>query len=175
MQRRDLLLRLVGGFSLVGIAGFLFPFMRSLFPKGQEAMTLDVNLESLGDGESRVVQWLGRNVYILRRGPVDIAALATNTESLADPDSDRSAQPTFARNGIRSRRDRYLVVYANCTHLGCEVELNVKNAVTVFQCPCHQSEFDAAGRVRVGAAARLNLEVPDYDYIAGDTIRLTKS
>ncbi len=37
-----------------------------------------------------------------------------------------------------------------CTHLGCTLESNVDG----FSCPCHNSSFDAEGRVTHGPAAK---------------------
>jgi ubiquinol-cytochrome c reductase iron-sulfur subunit len=55
--------------------------------------------------------------------------------------------------------------------LGCDV-VKQDNG---FKCPCHQSDYDAAGRVVEGAAAPLNLEVPNYRYISGNLLKLEPS
>lgn len=138
MNRRQLLVRIVGGFSLVALAGLSVPFLRSLFPSFGRHTYLDVDIEDLAAGEARLVRWLGRHVYIV---------------------AGQDAPP--------------LVVYANCTHLGCEIELKSENDTFAgFRCPCHRSEFDVLGRVEPGSAARRDLDVPDFRRIGQHTIRL---
>ncbi|MEX2327167.1 MAG: Rieske 2Fe-2S domain-containing protein, partial [Pseudomonadales bacterium] len=61
--------------------------------------------------------------------------------------------------------------FNNCTHLGCEVA-PVDDAGVGFSCPCHQSEYDYAGRVIEGATAPTNLEVPNYRFVSRNTLRL---
>ena len=92
-----------------------------------------------------------------------------NRDDLLDPSSKSSSQPEFAKNSNRSRVPRYFVTFANCTHLGCEVIVNDEGG---FECPCHRSSYDGAGRIRRGGAAKNNLEIPDYRFIDHDTIRL---
>lgn len=171
MNRRSLLTNIVVFFSAVTAIGFSYPFFRAWFPMGKQELSLDLDLEEMSVGEVKLVSWLGRNVYIVRR-PGDVEhKLSLLSDSREDPESLTSRQPDFAKNTIRARRADHLVVYANCTHLGCEVQ--VKGAEG-FDCPCHRSRFDAAGRVEQGAAARMNLEVPHYDYVGPNAIRLKK-
>jgi len=70
---------------------------------------------------------------------------------------------------VQAGVQEHLLFYANCTHLGCEVARNEKGG---FTCPCHNSEFDGAGRVMEGSAAKLDLEAPEYRYAGQGTIRL---
>ena len=172
MNRRQALKGIVAGFSAVALAAFAFPFLRSWLPSVKQRLSLDLNLEAMRVGDARVVKWLGRNVYVVRR---DTTAGLPDDETREDPDSERSIQPDYTRNAQRSRKPEHLLVYANCTHLGCEVGLLEDTSFSGFRCPCHDSEFDAAGRVEKGAAAKLNLEVPDYDYIGRTSIRLRKT
>lgn len=170
MDRRTLLTRIVVAFSAVAAAGVSIPFIRSLVPAFDNEISLDVDLGDLEEGDTKVVRWLGRHVYIVRRS----APVASPPRfDLQDPASDRSVQPDFARNASRSLRPEHLLVYANCTHLGCEVEIMSDGGdFSGFRCPCHSSEFDVAGRVARGSAAKLNLEVPDYEYVGQQVIRL---
>lgn len=174
MNRRTLLTRVVGLFSVVGIAGFSFPFLRSLMPSFDNEVVMDVDLSGLNVGEVKMVRWLGRNVLVVRRDPATLDNPGIAPERLQDPGSASAQQPAFARNEYRARKVDHLVVFANCTHLGCEVMLNDTSDFTGFRCPCHRSEFDASGRVIAGSAAKLNLEVPNYHYVARETIRLKK-
>jgi len=169
VNRRQLLTRVVAGFSAVAAVGFSIPFLRSLMPSLPQESSMDVDLSLLAPGEIRRVNWLGRPVLIQKRDDVALATIAAPADELTDPDSDASAQPVYAANPHRSRDPNLFVVYANCTHLGCEV---VADNDAGFRCPCHQSRFDPAGRVTRGSAAKINLEVPDYRLIGNETLRL---
>lgn len=171
INRRGLLTRIVQGFTITG-AGFLaYPFIKAWIPKFENDLSLDVAIDDLVPGESKVVHWLGRNLFIHRRSQKELALLKVPTDNLKDPLSESSTQPEFALNQYRSLRPEIFVVYNNCTHLGCEVI----RETGVFKCPCHQSDFDGAGRVVEAAAAPINLEVPDYQYVSGNRIRLIQT
>jgi ubiquinol-cytochrome c reductase iron-sulfur subunit len=38
-------------------------------------------------------------------------------------------------------------------------------------CPCHGSHYDTSGRIRKGPAP-LNLEIPPYEFVSDDIIRI---
>lgn len=173
IDRRALLTRIVAGFSLLGLAGLSVPFIRSWVPAFKNETVLDVDVNGMVAGDIKVVRWLGRNVIILRRDRTQVERLIAS-DALNDPDSLLSLQPDYAANTFRSRKPEHLLVYANCTHLGCEVDFNTGAEVAGFRCPCHRSEYDIAGRVEKGAAAKLNLEVPEYEYLGRTMIRLRK-
>ena len=173
IDRRALLTRIVAGFSLLGLAGLSVPFIRSWVPAFKNETILDVDVIGMVPGDIKVVRWLGRNVMIVRRDRAQVERLIVS-DVLNDPDSLLSRQPDYAANTFRSRKPEHLLVYANCTHLGCEVEFNASTGLAGFRCPCHRSEYDIAGRVEKGAAAKLNLEVPEYEYVGRAMIRLRK-
>ncbi|MBT5154468.1 MAG: ubiquinol-cytochrome c reductase iron-sulfur subunit [Gammaproteobacteria bacterium] len=173
IDRRTLLTRIVAGFSLLGLAGFSVPFIRSWLPAFKNETILDVDVGGMVAGDIKVVRWLGRNVMVVRRDRTEVQRLIAS-DALNDPDSLLSHQPDYAANNFRSRKPEHLLVYANCTHLGCEVDFTAVDGLAGFSCPCHRSEYDIAGRVEKGAAAKLNLEVPEYEYIGRTMIRLRK-
>ena len=172
VDRRTLLTRIVAGFSAVALAGFSVPFIRSFIPAFSNETVLDVDVAGMEPGQFKVVRWLGRNVLVVRRDRF-LEDQLIRSDGLADPESKLSTQPDYAANVFRSRKPEHLVVYSNCTHLGCEVEL-IDGERKGFRCPCHRSEYDIAGRVEAGAAAKLNLEVPEYEYQSRTLIRLKK-
>ena len=173
IDRRTLLVKIVSGFSIIGLAGFSVPFIRSWVPAFKNETILDVDVSGMVAGDIKVVRWLGRNVLVVRRDRTQVEQLIAS-DALNDPASLLSHQPDYAVNTFRSRKPEHLLVYANCTHLGCEVDFTAEASLTGFRCPCHQSEYDIAGRVEKGAAAKLNLEVPEYEYIGRTMIRLRK-
>ena len=80
-----------------------------------------------------------------------------------------------ATDQSRVKKPEWLVVIGVCTHLGC-VPLGQKIGDNKgdyggWFCPCHGSHYDTSGRIRKGPAP-LNLEVPPYDFIAEDIIKI---
>jgi ubiquinol-cytochrome c reductase iron-sulfur subunit len=174
MNRRTLLTRIVQGFSLTGLGFFLYPFVRSFLPD-QDEFSVEIDVSELEPGFSKTVSWQGRHLYVIRRNIKRTAPLATETEDLKDPLSAHSVQPDFAENAWRSKQPDLFIAYKNCTHLGCEVSLQSSKQGVVFKCPCHESEFDQAGRVSKSSVASFNLEVPNYQYLSRNTIKLLKN
>ena len=101
-----------------------------------------------------------------------LARLNEKREGLADPQSEREQQPSYAKNETRSIRPDIAVLVGLCTHLSCSPKF--RPAITPqsfdpewvggFYCPCHGSKFDLAGRVYQGVPAPSNLEVPPHYY-----------
>jgi len=156
-QRRHIMV--AAGAVAVGTAMVLRPSGWTIsYPHGSP---LAVELGDLPEGKLRTVEWLGKPVWILRRSPTDIAALATHEEVLADPSSQQSLQPPSCRNRHRSLRSEFFVAIGLCTHQGCSPALLGAGG---FLCPCHGSKYDLAGRVfRVGPATA-NLVIPAYKF-----------
>jgi ubiquinol-cytochrome c reductase iron-sulfur subunit len=163
-----------GGAGLVGTA---VPFVASLAPS-EKARALgapvDVDVGSLRPGELRTVEWRGKPVFVLRRTPEMIDALARHDALLADPQSRRSEQPEAARNALRSSRPDLAVIEAVCTHLGCVPTFRpTPGSPDIgaqwpggFYCPCHGSKFDLAGRVFKNVPAPTNLTVPPHRFLS---------
>ena len=65
----------------------------------------------------------------------------------------------------------WLVRIGICTHLGCipkgQAVGDYKGDYGGWFCPCHGSQYDTAGRVRVGPAPQ-NMYIPPYTF-ASDT------
>ncbi len=101
-----------------------------------------------------------------------LASLPKLTAQLADPNSNGSIQPAYAKNETRSIKPALFVAVGICTHLGCSPTYRKDVApadlgpewLGGFFCPCHQSKFDLAGRVFSGVPASTNLVVPPYSF-----------
>ncbi len=52
----------------------------------------------------------------------------------------------------RTTESEPLALNDRCTHLGCAIKWNAQRSL--FECPCHGSEFDAEGHVKHGPATR---------------------
>lgn len=170
----------LGAATVAGAAGLVttaVPFVASLAPS-EKARALgapvEVDVGSLRPGELRTVEWRGKPMFVLRRTPEMIDALARHDTLLADPQSRRSEQPKAARNDLRSIRPELAVIEAVCTHLGCVPTFRpTPGSPDIgaqwpggFYCPCHGSKFDLAGRVFKNVPAPTNLSVPPHRYVS---------
>ena len=176
--RRAVLGGVVKVLTLLGLGFAAVPFIKFLVRGSEDDVSMDVDISELGIGESMWIEWLGRRIVIYRRATEILANLEESGKSaLKDSQSMQSRQPGFARNSYRSMRPEYLVVYTNCTHLGCEIAMNPdgQQSLIGFQCPCHRSDYDHSGRVLSDQPAPYNLEIPNYTFLSGGTIRLLPS
>ena len=153
----------VGG---VGVAAFMWPFLKSMNPAEDTLAlgTTEVDLSNISIGQSITVKWRGRPVFIRRRTQEEITeANSVDVASLKDPIEDKD----------RVQQEEWLVMEGVCTHLGC-VPLGQKMSDTKGEyngwfCPCHGSHYDTSGRVRKGPAPD-NLPVPPYKFISDTKI-----
>ena len=175
---------LVAATSVVGAVGAGFtavPFIKSWKPSARAKAVgapVQVTLDGLEPGQILKVQWRGQTIGVLRRSEETLALLPEVDGDLRDPGSAESDQPGFAQNEARSLNPEYLVVNMHCTHLGCIPQLIPEvgsqpfeeNWKGGFNCPCHKSKFDMAGRVYSGVPAPSNLKIPPYSYIDDTTL-----
>ena len=134
-----------------------------------------VDLSTLMSGQTIVVRWDDRAIFITKRDEATLNAIRTNEYTLADPNSEYSDQPTAASNPYRSIRKSIFVVDSTCTHLGCLVaavrEGQIASAPNAgYYCACHGARFDLAGRVLAGSSAPRNLAVPPHYYVDPNTV-----
>lgn len=167
-----------GGAGLVASA---VPFVSSFAPSERAraiGAPAEVNLQGMAPGELRTVEWRGQPVFVLRRSPEMLESLTRHDSLLADPQSRRSDQPSYAGNALRSARPEYGVLVGICTHLGCiptfrptlgapDIDASWPGG---FYCPCHGSKFDFAGRVFKNVPAPTNLAVPPYHFASDSTL-----
>lgn len=172
----SILITLMAGF---GITASAIPFLNAWQPnpaKLTKAAPLKVDLRALAAGESMVVAWQNKPIWIIHRTQAMLDSLSQIHSLLRDPNSLVKQQPIYAKNEYRSLNPEYLIVIGLCTHLGCsplfkpkQGELNSEWPGGFF-CPCHGSTFDLAGRVMKGVPAPSNLEIPSYRFINAHTI-----
>ena len=168
----------VGG---AGVAAVAVPFVSTFNPSERAkaaGASVEVDISSLKPGEKVTVEWRGKPVWILKRTPEQLAALASLDGLLADPKSLRKPgelTPVYARNPNRSINPDTLVVVGICSHLGCSPSDKLSagpqpslpdNWAGGFLCACHGSTFDVAGRVYKNKPAPDNLEVPPHMYLS---------
>ena len=168
----------VGG---AGVIASAVPFVASLAPSERAralGAPVEAELQGIVTGEVRTVEWRGKPVFILRRSQAMLDSLARHDDLLADPLSQRSIQPEYTRNAMRSSRPEIAVLEAVCTHLGCIPSFRpTPGAPDIgaswpggFYCPCHGSKFDFAGRVFKNVPAPTNLTIPPYRFASDSTL-----
>ena len=153
----------IGG---VGVAVFMWPFLKSMNP-AEDTLALgstEVDLSNISIGQSITVKWRGRPVFIRRRTQEEIVeANSVDVASLRDPMEDKD----------RVQQEEWLVLEGVCTHLGCvplgQKMTDTKGEYNGWFCPCHGSHYDTSGRVRKGPAPD-NLPVPPYKFISDTKI-----
>jgi len=156
--RRDFLFITTGVGAAVAGALVLWPFVRSLAPDAATEAAgalVEVDLTPIAEGQIVKLFWRGRLIFVRNRTPAEIkAAEDVNVTSLRDPQTDASR--------VKPGHAQWLIVYGNCTHLGC-VPLGHQGTYEGWFCPCHGSIFDTSGRVR-GGPAPTNLPIPPYAF-----------
>ena len=172
---RRMLLAATGAVGGAGIVAAAYPFVASLEPS-ERARALggpvEATFNDLREGELKTVAWRGQPVWIVHRSAEMVRSLERSNPVLADPRSERSTQPPYCKNPLRSRRPDVFVAIGICTHLGCSPKLTLHDetfdarthADGGFLCPCHGSRFDLAGRVVKDVPAPTNLVIPDYTF-----------
>jgi ubiquinol-cytochrome c reductase iron-sulfur subunit len=176
-RKRRFLIGATGVVGGIGAAAAVVPFVASMFPSERAKAAgapVEVDIGKLEAGQKIDVEWRGKVVWVIRRTPEMLATLPKLAQQLADPQSEKSEQPAYARNETRSIKPEVLVAVGICTHLGCSPTFRKDVApadlgpdwLGGFFCPCHQSKFDLAGRVYKGVPAPTNLVIPPHKYLA---------
>jgi ubiquinol-cytochrome c reductase iron-sulfur subunit len=173
--KRRFLIGLTGAIGGVGAVAATAPLVMSMFPSERAKAAgapVEVDIAKLEPGQKIDVEWRGKVVWLISRTPQMLSSLPKLTAQLADPNSNQSEQPAYAKNESRSVKPATFVAVGICTHLGCSptYRRDVGPAdlgadwLGGFFCPCHQSKFDLAGRVYRGVPAPTNLVIPPHRY-----------
>jgi ubiquinol-cytochrome c reductase iron-sulfur subunit len=168
--RRDFIYIAAGAVAAVGAAGAIWPFIDQMNPAADtRAMsTTEVDLTAVDLGQQIKVMWQGKPVFVRHRTPSEIdQARRDDYAQLKDPqmDADRIKQ----EDGQPGRAE-WLILQANCTHLGC-IPTFAEGAYHGWFCPCHGSVYDTSGRIRSGPAPK-NLFVAPYVFLNDTSIRI---
>jgi ubiquinol-cytochrome c reductase iron-sulfur subunit len=176
-ERRTWLLA-TGAAGAVATVATAVPFVGSFAPSERAkalGASVEVDIGDIAPGAMKTVEWRGKPVWIVRRTPEMIAALAGHDAQLADPASAKDQQPDYAKNTVRAMRPEVFVAVGICTHLGCSPSTVPAGSANPslpadwpggFFCPCHGSTFDGAGRVFKNKPAPTNLEIPPHRYLS---------
>jgi ubiquinol-cytochrome c reductase iron-sulfur subunit len=185
VARRNLLIASCTAGGVAGVAA-LTPFVGSMEPSERAKAAgapVEADISGMAVGELRTFEWRGKPVWVVRRSPEMIAALAKHDNELADPKSLRDPADNVpmvaARNEYRSLKPEYLVTVGVCTHLGCSPTARFTPGAQPslpddwpggWLCPCHGSTFDLAGRVFKNKPAPDNLLIPPYTFVSDSKI-----
>jgi len=124
---------------------------------------IEVDLTPIAEGQLIKVFWRGKPIFVRHRTPKEIKeAQDVDVASLRDPQADSAR--------VKEGHADWLIVYGNCTHLGC-IPLGNQGPYGGWFCPCHGSVFDTSGRIRQGPAPT-NLPVPPYAFVSDSKIKI---
>jgi ubiquinol-cytochrome c reductase iron-sulfur subunit len=174
-SRRKFLIAATAGTGAVGAVLTAVPFVASWMPSESAraaGLPTEVDLSKLEPGQMTTVFWRKKQVYVVKRTQKMLDLLNNHDGELKDAPSEKSEQPAYAKNPVRSLKPEVLVVIGTCTHLGClpKTRFTPGDATLSadwpggFFCPCHGSKFDLAGRVFAGSPASVNLVIPPYSF-----------
>lgn len=183
VQRRRFLTTATTVVGAAGAAALGVQFLGSMSPSARALAAgapVEADISLIEAGAQLTVEWRGKPVWIVNRTDEMLATLGANDGLLKDPNCERAVQPDYARNEFRSREQRknFIVLVGICTHLGCspayvpDMTAGMNPALkSGWECACHGSAFDIAGRVTSTSPAATNLEVPPYQYLSdGKTV-----
>jgi len=164
--RRDFLYLATGAAAAVGAGAVAWPFISSLAPDAQTVAAgapVELDLAPIAEGQIVKLFWRGNLIFVRHRTKEEIdSARQAPLTALKDPQADEAR--------VKDGKPQWLVVYGNCTHLGC-VPLGQQGEYKGWFCPCHGSVFDTSGRIRQGPAPT-NLPVPPYAFTSDTAIRI---
>lgn len=163
--RRDFLYVATGAMGVVGVAGVAWPLIEQLKPDASvlALASIEFDLSAIEVGQSVTIKWRGMPVFVRYRTAAEISmANAVPLDDLKDPETD--AQRT------KEGHEQWLIMVANCTHLGC-VPVGESGDFDGWFCPCHGSHYDTAGRIRKGPAPK-NLVVPTYEFLSDTLVQI---
>lgn len=157
--RRDFLFIATGATAAVGLGGLAWPFIAQMAPDAATVAAgapVELDLSPIAEGQIVKLFWRGKLIFVRHRNEAEIQqARETPMAALKDPEADEDR--------VVAGKDQWLIIYGNCTHLGC-VPLDFAGEYRGWFCPCHGSVFDTSGRIRLGPAP-INLPIPPYTFV----------
>jgi len=164
--RRDFLYIATGVVGAVGAAATAWPLISQMNPDASTIAAgapIEVDLSPIADGQLIKVFWRGKPIFVRHRTQKEIKeAEDVQINTLRDPQADSAR--------VKEGHAQWLIVYGNCTHLGC-IPLGYQGPYGGWFCPCHGSVFDTSGRIRQGPAPT-NLPVPPYAFVSDTKVKI---
>lgn len=163
--RRDFLYVATGAVGTVFMAGAIWPLIDQMNPDASvlALSSIEFDLSPIEEGMSVTIKWRGLPLFVRHRTVKDIEeAKAVPLSDLKDPATDEQR--------TKEGHEQWLIMIANCTHLGC-VPVGESGDFDGWFCPCHGSHYDTAGRIRKGPAPK-NLVLPEYEFLSDTLVRI---
>ena len=169
-RRRDFINVAAASFAGVGAAVAVVPLFDQMNPSADVLADaeIEIDLTPILPGQAIKALWRKQPLFVRNLTPQEVmASYAAPLKALRDPQ-------TFAER-TKEGKSNWLITLGVCTHLGC-VPLGVApgekmGAFGGYFCPCHDSQYDTAGRIRSGPAPP-NLTVPEYHFISDTGIQV---
>ncbi len=185
--RRDFIYVAAGAAGAAGVVLAAVPIIDQMNPSADvlALASVEYDISAVQPGQVVTIMWRGKPVFVRRRTPDEIksaedmpvsqlidqkarnANLPDNAEAT---DLNRLAPATPGSTDTSKAKTEWLIVVGVCTHLGC-IPLAHRGNYGGWQCPCHGSQYDTAGRVRVGPAPE-NLAVPVYTFLSDTRVKI---
>ena len=164
--RRDFLYIATGAVGAIGAAATAWPLISQMNPDASTIAAgapIEVDLSPIADGQLIKVFWRGKPIFVRHRTQKEIKeAEDVQINTLRDPQADSAR--------VKEGHAQWLIVYGNCTHLGC-IPLGYQGPYGGWFCPCHGSVFDTSGRIRQGPAPT-NLPIPPYAFVSDTKVKI---
>jgi len=163
--RRDFLYVATGAVGAVAVAGAVWPLVNQMNPDAsvRALASIEFDLSGIEEGQSVTIKWRGLPVFVRHRTPAEIEeARAVPLSELKDPETDEQR--------TKPGHEQWLIMIANCTHLGC-IPVGESGEYDGWFCPCHGSVYDTAGRIRKGPAPK-NLVLPEYEFVSDTLVQI---
>ncbi|MGE3302619.1 MAG: ubiquinol-cytochrome c reductase iron-sulfur subunit [Hyphomonadaceae bacterium] len=168
--RRDFIFIAAGAVGGVGAVATLWPLVDQMNPASDTLAlaSTEYDLTQVVEGQQVVILWRGLPVFIRHRTPTEIShAVRDDAAPMKDPATD--AQRIAQADG-KPGKPEFLIVQANCTHLGC-VPTFGGGDFGGWLCACHGSVYDTAARIRKGPAP-LNLLKAPYVFQSDTVVKI---
>jgi ubiquinol-cytochrome c reductase iron-sulfur subunit len=181
-SRRDVILIGAGAFAAIGGAAMLWPLLDQMNPDAStlSLSSIDVDLAPIEEGQAITIMWRGKPIFIRHRTAKEVdEAKDVKVDVLIDKLARNANLPDDApaTDGNRAAPEQapWLVMIGICTHLGCipkgQAVGDYKGEYGGWFCPCHGSQYDTAGRVRIGPAPE-NMYIPPYAFTSDTKIKI---
>ena len=163
--RRDFLYVAASAVGVVGVGAAVWPLINQLNPDASvlALASIEFDISNIAKGESVTIKWRGNPVFMRHRTQAEIdEAKAVPLSDLKDPETDEQR--------TKPGHEQWLIMIANCTHLGC-IPVGESGEYDGWFCPCHGSVYDTAGRIRKGPAPK-NLILPPYEFLSDTLVQI---